>query len=248
MFVSNPYLAFYQSLPASFRRNPHVPPDSRELAYPDWLNFKAAIASHFSWAVPTTEAIATIRKYTDATIEIGAGNGYWAWLMEQVGISALAYDVEMPLFTWHPVALGNELAVQYHPGRTLFLCWPPYASDMAYNALSLYSGDLVIYVGEWPGGCAEPKFFALLGALFAELESLPIPQWFMRDDRLRVFRRRGIPRMNAAGSRKGEPHPVTPGADSRSVNPRPPTRPTPTDRANRVPIAATQLAASSVII
>jgi hypothetical protein len=79
---------------------------------------------------------------------------------------------------------------------------------MAYNALSLYSGDLLIYVGEWPGGCAEPKFFALLGALFAELESQPIPQWFMRDDRLRVFRRRGIPRMNAAGSRMGEPHRV----------------------------------------
>lgn len=61
---------------------------------------------------------------------------------------------------------------------------------MAYNALSYYQGDCFIYVGEWFGGCAEPKFFALLAALYTQADSQAIPQWFMRLDRLYVFKRR----------------------------------------------------------
>lgn len=122
---SNPYLTFFVSLPPAFRRDPLTPPDSRELASADWLFVKAAIASHFSWAVPTSEAITTIRRHASAIVEIGCGSGYWAWMMAQAGISVVAYDAAVPAFTWHKVLPGNELAVLEHGQRTLFICWPP---------------------------------------------------------------------------------------------------------------------------
>jgi hypothetical protein len=40
---------------------------------------------------------------------------------------------------------------------------------------------------------AEPNFFAALLWFFECIESVEIPQWYMRSDRLMVFRRRGAP-------------------------------------------------------
>jgi hypothetical protein len=161
------------------------------------------LAAHFSWAVPSEEAIDTVARHTQHVVEIGGGSGYWAWLMAQRGISVRAFDVQPPAFMWHPVEAGDERAVLQHPGRTLFLCWPPYGSLMAVRALSWYGGDLVVYVGEWRLGCAEPLFFTTLDLEFAAVESVAIPQWFARDDRLYVFRRR------AGGVRRLQPIPPT---------------------------------------
>ena len=186
----NPYLAFFVSLPESCRRQPGSPLDARELFHPEWLRLKAAIAGHFAWAVPTPQAITTIAKHATRVVEIGSGSGYWAWMMEQVGISVRAYDTARPCYMWHIVEDGDARAASEHSDRTLFLCWPPYASSMAADALGYYKGDGLIYVGEWLGGCAEPSFFRLLNERFELIDYTPLPQWFMRDDQLMVFRRR----------------------------------------------------------
>ena len=151
---------------------------------------KSAIACHFSWAVPTDEAINAIRGHTSNVIEIGCGSGYWAWLMQQAGITVTAVDKTRPNFAWHPVHVGNELEVSNHPDKALFLCWPPWGDAMAYRALKNYAGTHVIYVGEWLGGSAEPFFFTHLVKNFKAISGVAIPQWYMRDDSLIVFRRR----------------------------------------------------------
>lgn len=189
MSIVNPYLEFFQSVP-SFWRNPHLPVDSSELSSPEWLRLKGAIARHFSWAVPTQAAIEAIKNYTARVIEIGCGSGYWAWLMKQAGIDVIAFDSAVPEFAWHEVRSGNEAEVMRHADRTLFMCWPPWSSDMALNALASYRGTYFIYVGEWLGGCADVKFFAMLTAYFEAVETVAIPQWFMRNDNLTIFRRR----------------------------------------------------------
>ena len=111
---------------------------------------------------------------------IGAGSGYWAWLMRQAGIKVAAFDAQPPPFTWSEVRQGDERAVHEHPEATLFLCWPPWATGMAFNALAAYRGDN-----------ADSRFFALLSSCFDVVDSVAIPQWYLRDDRLMVFRRRG---------------------------------------------------------
>jgi hypothetical protein len=187
--MTNPYLTFFLSMPASFRQQPGSVPDSREFS-PDWLSLKAAVAAHFAWAVPTTQAIETIAKHASHVIEIGCGSGYWAWMLEQSGVSVRAFDVVLPSFSWHPIEYGDASAVLVHPDRTLFLCWPPYGSAMATVALANYSGEKLIYAGEWLRGCAEPTFFATLNARFLLIDEVALPQWFMRDDRLMIFRKR----------------------------------------------------------
>ena len=137
---------------------------------PEWLVFKAAIAKHFAWAVPTDEAVAIIRKHVNSIVEVGAGSGYWTWLMRQAGITVAAFDLSPPTFTWSDVRRGDERVVRDHPEKALFLCWPPWATGMASGALSAYEGDHIVYVGEWMGGSADPYFFALLVSCFECIE------------------------------------------------------------------------------
>jgi hypothetical protein len=61
---------------------------------------------------------------------------------------------------------------------------------MAFNALDSHRGGQFIYVGEWMGGNANPRFFALLASQFKVIDTIAIPQWYMRSDFLAVFRRR----------------------------------------------------------
>jgi hypothetical protein len=190
MGLLNPYLDFYGAMPSSFRRDPSVPISAVEMLLPEWLKLKSAIAAHFAWAVPTEEAVRTVLEYSTNVVEIGAGSGYWAWTMRQVGIKVAAFDANPPPFTWHEVMLGDERAVLFFPGHTLFLCWPPWNSEMAYNALYYHRGNYVLYVGEWWSGSATPHFFEQLVSRFDAIEVVAIPQWFGRDDRFMIFRRR----------------------------------------------------------
>ncbi len=188
----NPYLDFFRALPPGCRRDHGVPLWPAEAQMPDWLAFKSAIASHFAWAVPTDEAIGAIARHATGVVEIGAGSGYWSWLLRQAGFDVAAYDHVPSPFQWTEVRAGDACAARHHPDKALLLCWPPYGSDMALDALRAHAGDCVVFIGEWMGGCAGPTFFASLMADFDCVETVQIPQWFMRDDRLFVFRRRRL--------------------------------------------------------
>jgi hypothetical protein len=189
MRLLNPYLEFFLAMPSAFQRDPLVPVSAAELLSPEWLKLKAAIAGHFAWAVPTEEAIRVVLKYATNMVEIGAGSGYWAWMMRQVGIAVAAFDAAPPPFTWSKVDQCDERAVSYYPYHTLFVCWPPWNSDMAYNALACYQGNHFVYVGEWMGGSANPRFFGQLATMFELIDVVDIPPWQNRDDRLMIFRR-----------------------------------------------------------
>jgi hypothetical protein len=201
--IANPYLDYFVSLPVECRRDPRIPLDHSELSSPQWLQFKASVARTYAWAVPTQEAIEAIARRAPRIVEVGCGSGYWAWLLAQAGVDVVAIDPAPPVPSWHPIRLGTELDVAWHADRTLFLCWPPWATDMAYNTLAIHRGEQVVYVGEWQGGGnAEPKFFSLLEREYEQVERVAIPQWFMRADDLTIWRRR--------------PRPATPGSAERA--------------------------------
>jgi hypothetical protein len=154
----------------------------------------------YAYGVPTPAALRLIAEH-QPLIEIGAGSGYWAWLLRQMHVDVVAYDLEPPDgtyrnaffeggLTWTEVSEGGAEAVHEHPERTLFLCWPPPASPMAEECLAAFHGDIVLYVGEWRGACATSAFFDALERSFTQVASEDLPSWY-EQDALRVFRRRG---------------------------------------------------------
>lgn len=116
MTFRNPYLAEFDSFNGS-----HL-----------FSSFEARerLVKRYAWAVPTEEAVRVIASH-GPVVEIGAGTGYWASLLRQVGTDVVAYDRSPHDNHWcvgtHSlVEVGGPEKASEHPDRTLFLCWPPY--------------------------------------------------------------------------------------------------------------------------
>jgi hypothetical protein len=154
-----------------------------------------------AWAVPNNEAIEVVARYSPL-VEVGAGNGYWAWLLQLAGADVVAYDLKPPASSlgdpfaddkpWTEVCQGSvEEALAHHPTRTLFLCWPPADDPMAAIALGLTQAGHVIFVGwqddDLTGSC---EFHQQLRDHWDLVQTVDIPQWPEMRDRLLVYRRR----------------------------------------------------------
>ena len=153
----------------------------------NYVDHRTWVTSQWAWAIPDPQVITFIVEWLAgrSVVELGAGSGYWAWLLAQSGVDVRAYDrapighedswfkgtrgsrsaqSTAPPKEWHPVFEGDEsvLALPENADRVLFLCWPNYNSTFAYDALKAYQGDYVIYVGEGDGGCNGDDLFWML--------------------------------------------------------------------------------------
>lgn len=159
------------------------------------------LVCEFAWAIPNLAALEAIKRHSpQGVVEIGPGGGYWMFLLRQIGVDVIGYDVKDNDFytkakRWvgeSEILTGDASAARMHPDRTLFLCWPMYDNPQAYIALKSYTGQTLVYVGEGRDGCtADDQFFDLLEVEWAEIDVIEIQQWPSDDDYLRVYRRHG---------------------------------------------------------
>jgi hypothetical protein len=181
----------------------HIVDGPNAVRFIQTLKRRNAYCDKYAWAIPNQEAIDTLVEHSPL-VEVGAGRGYWAALAAAAGADVLAFDPNPPerdgINSWHrqpggtffPVGRANFEVVSRHPDRTLFLCWPPFKSDVALNTLRGYKGKTVIYVGDEGRDAGTPQFRAELAAYFTCARVVEIPRWPGVDDRLEVWRRREI--------------------------------------------------------
>lgn len=133
-----------------------------------------------SFAVPSRKAIEAIVKYAGngRVVELGAGGGYWAHLVESRGIRIDCFDLEGmepgvqemngteeeggdeeerlgSRFAWKAIHRGTpeSVFVSEEAGNAgmLLLIWPPpLPNEMSLRALTLFKGRFVAYVGDRP--------------------------------------------------------------------------------------------------
>lgn len=165
------------------------------------VSSRHTLTGRFAWAVPSSQALDVIARHSPI-VEMGAGTGYWAHLLRERGVDVIAYDKCVPgtngkANSWHKTAttytdvrLGTPGVLKRHPDRTLFLCWPPYAEQMAYESVRIWKGETLIYIGEESGGCtANDRFFKYVGRHFREVCSVAIPHWWTVHDSLQIYER-----------------------------------------------------------
>ncbi len=154
-----------------------------------------------AWAVPTQEALDCIKRYSPkGAVEIGAGTGYWASRLARNGVNVRAFDSEPYKNRWH-TGYGNvwwrvkkgswgELRL-VSKKRTLLLCWPPHANQMAEMCVEKYRGDTIAYVGEQTSrSMATDAFFDLLHERFECVEGVDLPRWPECYDDLTIWKRK----------------------------------------------------------
>lgn len=132
----------------------------------------------FCYSVLSPKMLHFLKDYSPL-VEIGAGNGYNAWLLRQLGadIEAIeAYPVEegknwffgtnflgLPakkLNSWASVTKGDTSNLLDHADRTLLMIWPP-INSMALDALNHYKGATLILIAN-RNNCANNAFYKAL--------------------------------------------------------------------------------------
>jgi hypothetical protein len=167
-----------------------------------YVSYRWDLIKRYAFAIPSDRAIAELARLSPL-VEIGAGRGYWAYLLRQAGADVLAFDTYPPQYRdcgwwqpedgepWTEILRGGPERTARYPERTLFLCWPPYSSDMAARALRAYRGRTLAYVGEGAGGCTGDRaFHRQLARQWRLVKAITLPHWSGIYDDLMIYRRR----------------------------------------------------------
>jgi len=129
----------------------------RRLQLPNYRGYRLQLARRYAYVLPQSYLLGLIARYSPL-VEVGAGTGYWSYLLRQRGADVVAYDqaplggdrsnrYHFGLWPWTQVLEGDTAVVQSHPDRALLICWPPLYSSLG-EVLRFFSGEYVIYVGD----------------------------------------------------------------------------------------------------
>jgi hypothetical protein len=104
----------------------------------------------YAWAIPNKRAL-DILSHFSPLVEIGSGKGYWAYLLREMKVDIVAYDIDVPPKPWTIIEQGGPeilLREEIVSNRNLFLCYPDEYNHMANQCLDFYEGEYIIHVGE----------------------------------------------------------------------------------------------------
>jgi hypothetical protein len=166
-------------------------------------NVRMRLVHTYSWAIPCPEALNTLASYAPL-VEMGAGTGYWAWLLRQMHIPIVAIDKAVRVRSntnvsgwhensqlWTAVIGGTPSDLAQYTNRTLFLCWPPHRSSFADRCLDHYRGRYLLFIGEHDGGCTgSDRFWSMIENDWVCVDTVDIPQWPTIHDDLQIYERR----------------------------------------------------------
>ena len=191
----------------------------------------------YAFAVPNPDALDTLAAL-GPVVEVGAGTGYWARLLQQRGVDVVALDRDPPApkpqggrrNEWHGhappwtrVQPGGPADLAAHSGRTLLLVYPPPGSPFAEECLQSFGGDRVAHVGEWWGETGSHAFQRRLSRDYELERSVPLPNFGDTAYGLTVWRRRpaaaaGDVGAGEEGGRAPAPEPLLRCAGCRAFN------------------------------
>ncbi|MBZ0185947.1 MAG: hypothetical protein K8F91_06795 [Candidatus Obscuribacterales bacterium] len=154
--------------------------------------FYLALRERYAYGMLDTKVLEKICRYSPI-VYMAAGNGYNAWLLEQLGATVLAMDA-FPVEegsnwffntkfglpskegrSWTKIRKGDSASLKGLEKHTLLLCWPP-KNSMAAQCLSSYSGKTIIFLGN-KKTCANSAFFSELEKNWKALYSVKTGVW-----------------------------------------------------------------------
>lgn len=155
---------------------------------------------NYSYAVPNKTAIEKIKKFSKGKkiLEVGAGLGLWAFLLQDLGANIIATDD----FSWknkfqnkkyftkiEKLNVQNSLD-KYNDSEVLLLVWPPYDKPMANDSLKKFKGNKIVYIGEdSDGATGDYKFHNSLKKNWKQVDEYNIPGWIYIHDTMKFYER-----------------------------------------------------------
>lgn len=142
-----------------------------------WFGERERLVEEYSWAVPTKDVIQYCSEFDDL-LEVGAGNGYWASLIEEMDGDIRATDKSPPDNTYTDIEdLSWQQLIGEIESRSVLMVWPP-NNDCVAAGVARHSPNHILYVGEQRGGCTgEDKFFDIVEEQYGLVGKLDIPSY-----------------------------------------------------------------------
>jgi hypothetical protein len=171
-----------------------------DLQYPRTIDYQWKFQNMFSYAIPSYNSILKIKDFVkdNQILEVGAGNGLWAGLLKKAGCNIIATDN----FSTHGTGLIKYIDVEnlshieaintYKDYHVLFLCWPPQIDSMSDEAIQLFKGDKLVYIGGYgnTGLTGSSLFHDILKNQWDLVEKVTIPRWKNVEDELYLYKRK----------------------------------------------------------
>lgn len=144
---------------------------------------------NLSWAIPTIDAIKSIVQFaeSDQILEICSGLCLWARLIKECDGNIIATDSfayqqtsqtsQITPFIDSVYKMDAVTAVKTFKTNVLLICWPNYNDSYAYDALSIFKGNKLVYIGEYGGCTADEQFHNLLEQKWRCVNEIDIPTW-----------------------------------------------------------------------
>ena len=130
---------------------------------PHYIVLQTIYRENYGWSIIDEQSLELIKNYIigKKTLEINCGKGHWAYCLRLLGCDIVATDLFTQDSSWITVEqLDAVSAVEKYNGECsiLFCGWPDYDKEYAYEAVSRFTGDTVIYIGEGKKFSTESDF------------------------------------------------------------------------------------------
>lgn len=130
---------------------------TRRALLADEETYRFELALRYSYVLPESHLLEVISGYSPL-VELGAGTGYWAYLLRSMGVDVIAYDLapfgssltnryHINFRRWTNVIQGDVTSIAQHGDRSLFLCWPPRFSALS-DAIPKHNGEYVLLISD----------------------------------------------------------------------------------------------------
>jgi hypothetical protein len=194
--IDNPYLAEIIEIVDILRKSGKVDVQM------ELLKHRQDFITKYAFSIPLYPFLSIIKEYSPI-VELGAGTGYWAWCLRQMGVDITAFDRLPPGETdpwlwyegnrwfndsWFNISEGDERVLSAYPVHSLLLIWPEIHDPMAFRALKVYreaGGRILIYIGD-PGSSGGKDFHDTLRE-FRKILEMEMPSWPGINERLFVY-------------------------------------------------------------
>jgi hypothetical protein len=178
--------------------------------------------NHFGCLCPSGDALSIIQQLASTTpptpsqikrpiVEIGSGNGYWAFLLRKLGLTVYAVDNQVSLWrtTWiHDTIIKDGVKFLQSPPTNLpvspgergccdsilLLVYPQVSNDFTGKVIRAYEGDTIVVGGTQNGngytGFKDEEISVWMERerpAFEKVMQVPLPSFAGKDEALFIF-------------------------------------------------------------
>jgi len=207
----NPYLDVWAWSCAALQ---FAGPDARAARLTHSHHVLPVFYHHFGCACPSFEALEVVRQLAarigrqsgggGGVVEVGSGNGYWAYMLRRLGVAVAAVDNGDSV--WRTMWIGDTVvqdAAKFLAGRggarddVLLMVYPQVSTRFTRSVLEAYKGDVIAVAGTQNANGftafrdeVVDAFVAREMPEFEKTVQVALPSFAGKDEALFVFERR----------------------------------------------------------